>query len=49
MTLETCKICGTLDKRGTHDECQGMPDKWRECGKCSTYDDLDCHDCVVTK
>lgn len=46
MTLETCKICETLDKRGTHDECEGIPDAWKECKKCLEFDDMESHDCL---
>jgi hypothetical protein len=47
MTLETCKTCGTLDKRGAHDECEGMPDTWAQCPKCGEFDDLPDHFCAV--
>ena len=46
MTLETCKICGTLDKRGAHDDCQGLPSWWLECEYCKVFDDLPDHHCI---
>jgi hypothetical protein len=46
MTLETCKICDTLDKRGTHEECEGIPDAWKECNKCLVFDDIESHTCL---